>query len=259
VVSFAYLEGRPISPANVVLAGTFLNDYRILFHLPGSPTDYGVFLVHTWSLATEEQFYLLWPAALVLVGLQRAKRLAIVLILLMPFVRTASYFLFPSLRPSMVFEAHDNVDRIMCGCLLALLSGNVNFESAMARLRSVLWPMACFAYILLVEPVLEFRFGGLYTMPIGVSLESLMWAFVLAWLLRNPDSMAAGWFNLKPVVIVGTLSYSLYLWQQPFTQAANSSMTGRFPFNLICIAVAACFSYVVVERPFNELRDRFRR
>lgn len=159
----------------------------------------------------------------------------------------------------MVFEAHNNLDRLMFGCLLALLSGDQRFEAAMGKLRSGIWPSFCIAWIFLLQPILEVRFGGTYSLVFGIGIESFMWAFLIGWLIRNRDSLAAAFLNLSPVAFIGSLSYSLYLWQQPFTQEANSSVTGRFPTNLLCIIGAACFSYFVVERPFNALRSRFRR
>jgi len=259
VVTFATIVGRPIRPSNIALAGTFLNDYRIFFHVASSTSDLDGFLGHTWSLATEEQFYLVWPIVFVVWGLSRAKWVAGILILLMPLVRVLCYFLVPSGRAAMAFEAHDNLDRLMCGCLLALLSGDQRFEAVMRKFQSAIWPSICVAWIFLVQPVLEFRFGGTYSLVFGISIESLMWAFLIGWLIRNADSMAAAFLNLRPVAFIGSLSYSLYLWQQPFTQEANSTVTGRFPINLLCIIAAACFSYFVIERPFNVLRSRFRR
>ena len=64
--------------------------------------------------------------------------------------------------------------------------------------------------------------------------------------------------NLRPVVFVGALSYSLYLWQQPFLDRDSSSWHTAFPQNVVLVAFAALLSYLVLEQPLMALRHRLR-
>jgi peptidoglycan/LPS O-acetylase OafA/YrhL len=59
--------------------------------------------------------------------------------------------------------------------------------------------------------------------------------------------------NIKPVIYVGTLSYSIYLWQQPFVRYQGTGLT-TFPFNLGVIGILAAISYYCVEQPFLRVR-----
>jgi peptidoglycan/LPS O-acetylase OafA/YrhL len=61
--------------------------------------------------------------------------------------------------------------------------------------------------------------------------------------------------NGRMVVLIETLSYSLYLWQQLFIARNLPGGWHAFPWNLGCALVAAYLSYIVVEKPFLELRS----
>jgi peptidoglycan/LPS O-acetylase OafA/YrhL len=63
--------------------------------------------------------------------------------------------------------------------------------------------------------------------------------------------------NTAPFVVVGVLSYSLYLWQQLFLNRASSLMINSFPLNIILCAVVAVLSYSLIEQPFLKLKTRF--
>jgi peptidoglycan/LPS O-acetylase OafA/YrhL len=54
--------------------------------------------------------------------------------------------------------------------------------------------------------------------------------------------------------MVGVLSYSLYLWQQPFLNRESNSSLCAFPLNIVLVSVMAVLSYLLVERPFLRLR-----
>src|SRR5439155_8056704 len=76
-------------------------------------------LGHLWSLAVEEQFYLLWPTVLVF-GRHRARMVASVVVLLAPLFRIAMWYLLPE-HEALIGKAFPTIaDAIAVGCLLAL-------------------------------------------------------------------------------------------------------------------------------------------
>jgi peptidoglycan/LPS O-acetylase OafA/YrhL len=85
----------------------------------------------------------------------------------------------------------------------------------------------------------------------------------LIWLTIN--GAGGTWFRLlesRPLVVVGILSYSLYLWQQLFItppQKVSLGLAHRLPFNVVFAVAAAVASYLLVERPFLSLKERFAR
>ena len=63
--------------------------------------------------------------------------------------------------------------------------------------------------------------------------------------------------NAWPVMWLGAISYSLYLWQQIFLNRGSSSLWTAFPQNLVLSILLATASYHVVERPSLKLRERW--
>jgi peptidoglycan/LPS O-acetylase OafA/YrhL len=87
----------------------------------------------------------------------------------------------------------------------------------------------------------------------GISLINIAAAVWIDWCLRFPSSWVGRILSARPVVFVGVLSYSIYLWQQPFPREFR---TFRFPLSIMCIGAVAIASYYVIERPMLRLRAR---
>jgi peptidoglycan/LPS O-acetylase OafA/YrhL len=62
--------------------------------------------------------------------------------------------------------------------------------------------------------------------------------------------------NAAPIAFVGVLSYSLYLWQQPFINRTSDAATARFPLSLLLAAACALVAYYAIERPSFAFRTR---
>ena len=62
--------------------------------------------------------------------------------------------------------------------------------------------------------------------------------------------------NARPLVFIGVISYSLYLWQQPFLNRNVFAALNRFPQNAVLAFIVSLLSYYLVERPMLGLRYR---
>ncbi len=209
---------------------------------------------HTWSLAVEEQFYLLWPGLLALVGLRGGFATAIVMLALSPLLRSAAVLLgqWPG-NPRYGFEFV--ADALATGCLLARYRGELWSWAPYRRLLEsrgmALWPL-----VPLVIAVAGVRLPPLFDAMVGVTLRNVAIAIGIDWLVRAPTTYAGRFLNTGPMAFVGALSYSLYLWQTPMF---SPDVGLGFPVNLVCIAVAALASYYFVEQPFLRLRAKLER
>jgi peptidoglycan/LPS O-acetylase OafA/YrhL len=226
----------------------FAATYTWNYHPGGSEI-----LLHMWTLSLEEQFYLLWPAALLFLTPRKCVRLAIWVILLSPVSRIVTYFLMPNHRESLIAMLHSGLDTIMFGCLLALLWRNPSFNAMIGPFVRG-WVAALAALFALIgSPVLQFYFRGSYSLVFGLSLTALCLSLILVYVVRIPESAFGRLLNTRVLRHIGVISYSVYLWQQVFTRANSARI---FPWSIPAIFLCAELSYWVIERPSFRLRDR---
>ena len=85
---------------------------------------------------------------------------------------------------------------------------------------------------------------------IGESLMNVSIAIVVVWAVQNGESFVGRVLNSRPLVYVGGLSYSLYLWQQLFVNRTSSARVSSFPLNVVLAIVSH-------SRVTTESRDHF--
>ena len=217
------------------------------------------FIAHTWSLSIEEQFYLIWPLLLRRLRRAGAIRFAIAAILVMPLVRVAMYWITPRLRGMEGFMIQGWIDAMMIGYLLALLSRADAWKAWKSRYVSsgaaALVAVVAFALLPLADVNLPGRVSGAFGLLLYFTIQPLAIGFVLSYCVDRPLSVAGKFLNCAVMKHIGVVSYSIYLWQQLFTEP------GTFPIavGLIFTLAAAECSYWLVERPALKLRSRIDR
>ena len=222
-------------------------------------------LEHLWSISVEEQFYLWWPCVLVLclrrraaAGRKAAAVVAIVILAVSPPLRV----LFGLQKSHPVLHGIAlhviNLDFLMFGCIIALLQHTHRFEVIYRFATRIWWaaPVAMFGFDLIAA-----RYQNYFNLPIGFTLNGAAIAIFLLWCTRNPRSAVGRALNWAPIVQIGVLSYSIYLWQTLFLHVSNVSVfsaspIGKFPLNWLGFMVAATFSYYIIEQPSLRLRTR---
>jgi peptidoglycan/LPS O-acetylase OafA/YrhL len=208
---------------------------------------------HTWSLAVEEQFYLIWP--LMLTGMLFTGRRNLIyliggLVVVTAIWRTA--WILPDSKGWAFFGSDARASQLFVGCLLAALPMQV-VSSAAAKTWAI--PVAVLAVIVTVGPEGPrwFDFAG-----------SLIVAVSAAWLIaavQSADNTTLSRVLTASVLVgIGRLSYSLYLWHYPiFLALEGRGIVGQqaLPFVAVPLSFAAAiFSYYVVEKPFLRLKNR---
>jgi peptidoglycan/LPS O-acetylase OafA/YrhL len=208
----------------------------------------GGYLGHTWSLSIEEQFYLVWPIALIALLRFSDRRTALtacialavagqLLSLVLSMRGSASYFVY--------FGTPTHGSLLLIGCALALL--------AMERRLSISTRTVMYAGV--------FTALALAVAPPGPlpELGAALCACVL--ILRAIGDRPTAFLNNGVMRWIGRRSYGMYLWGLVIDAAVADLGIAPGPLRLLIdlaatIAVAE-LSLVVIERPFLSLKDRF--
>lgn len=216
-------------------------------------------LLHTWSLSVEEQFYIFYPVMMLLLAKYFRKRYvsAVFVVFTMSFLlclwgtvkySSASFFLLPT-----------RAWELMIGCLLALgffpKTGNVKLLNLLSASGIILIFYSVFSFDS------ETKFPGFMALIpcAGTALIIYSGCFVSA-SSDNAKPIINKILSFKPFVIVGLISYSLYLWhwvlfafRNYYKDVANSVLMSNWvliPLSFIFAAV----SYYIVEKPFRDIK-----
>jgi len=192
-------------------------------------------LTHSWSLAVEEHFYVVWP--LVIAGVPARHRLRVVgsLAVLAVVWRAIAIGV---MSPGWVYNATDtNAAALLAGCYLAV-----------ARPRTWRWAGWSIPALLVMVflPVFgeegpAFFWGGF--IAIALSMAAIQFA-----------ATRPAWLEGRILVWVGTISYGLYLWHYVFV---TSDIPTWVALGLTLVSAAA--SWYLVEAPIRRWRARFER
>ncbi len=231
-----------LSQADIVPALTYTSNYF---------TRASWYVGHTWSLAVEEQFYLLWPATLLWLGQRRAVVCAAALLVLCPVLRTLAIFHIWHSPESTAFEIV--ADSLACGCLLALLR---EWLHAQRWYMGLLKARGFFILPLLIVGMSALHRSTKIYHSMGLSFINIGTAVCVDWCITWPAGTVGRWLNARGLVFIGGLSYSLYLWQQVFLNRTATTMITAFPLNLLLTLAAALVSYYLIEMPALRWRQR---
>ena len=219
------------------------------FLLPISTNAAGPLAV-TWSLAIEEQFYLVWPLVVRVCSPKALRRVAIAEICISPALR----FYLALHHVNLYTNVFCRLDGLMAGALLALLIRSSDFEPS--KLLSRFW------VLLIVTAPLAFLAAWSHAQWIVFSFTALASAAFLYVSLFTRQKWLQEIMTNRFLMYSGLISYGLYLLHKipsGFVQTLHLDRYSLVPFPFIFVLsyVLAVLSWNLLEKPFLRLKRFF--
>jgi peptidoglycan/LPS O-acetylase OafA/YrhL len=230
VTLIAALGAIQLDSSQVMSCLLFYRNYLPL----GMDEASGYYTAHFWSLSVEVHFYLIWPLIVAFLA-KRAGKVA--------FALAIAVFIWRLFQPHVMGDTR--MDGLFWGCLVAIYLNPLRRWVADIRFNQLWLPIGAIVVVAMRLPV-----APVWT----VCLEAvLLPALVLSTVLQ-PESWLSRALEWQPLAWMGSISYSLYLWQQfflpPWIPARGPfHLLQREPWNVAAIFVMATLSFYLVERP----------
>ncbi|SEO48074.1 acyltransferase family protein [Paenibacillus sp. OV219] len=242
----------------------YMSNWRLIYHQVsyfesfGPPSPLG----HLWSLAVEEQFYLVWPMLLAILVKFVPRRGTLALVILAGAAVSAlamAYIYVPQLDPSRVYYGTDTRSfALLIGAALAVVWPSWKLADLIASKRAVkaLDTIGVIGFSVIVAMIAMVGEYDAFLYRGGMVVLSIATAAVVA-ALAHPDSWLARIIGCKPLQWFGARSYGIYLYHYPVialsTPAAELDIFNpvRALLQILASVALAELSWRFVEEPIR--------
>lgn len=219
-------------------------------------------LNHTWSLAIEEQFYIVWSLVLFLLFAAKRSRKQITAFTIASIVGLVLWRLFRSLNGEethvLYYSTETRIDALLIGCAAALVYGwkliPERFYNSSLFQKIAFWAFLT-GFLILFSVAHEdiFLFYGV------LSIFSMSVAIIIIWLITN-EGLLKKIVEFSILRWIGQISYGLYLWHYlcyGFAKKSFDNVPMQIMFGLSLAFVISVASYFLIEKPFLKLKVRY--
>lgn len=228
------------------------------FEAMGTPS----LLTHFWSLAIEEQFYIIWPIFIFVALLfkMKKKHIMITTIVIAVISALAMALLYdPNVDPSRVYYGTDTrVFSLLSGAALAFFWPSQKLAKQVpTQLRIVLDITGAAALVIIFVIIALTNQYGSFLYYGGMVLVSILSVILIATLV-HPASKLSKLMSFKPLCWIGARSYGIYLWHYPIILLTSPKVDigefsfTRFLFQIVLILVVSSLSYTYIENPIRK-------
>ncbi|MFO0323082.1 MAG: acyltransferase family protein, partial [Bacteroidota bacterium] len=250
VLFFAILHIIPVNKLHFLSSLCYVSNF-----LPTK--NISTILGHTWSLAVEEHFYLLWPCLV----LKLNKKTLLKIIVLGITICVISYFIIYNHSSSNSFQYYQftipAILPIFFGSLLAYIKNYYSpqvFKKIFFGLNFLI-PTFVF-FILIFIPQIDFIFYPFF--------NSIIYFFVIGYIISYQNSTFVNLIENPILSYIGKISYGLYIWQGLFIGSGSSLSIvifnyhiSKFPINIFFTLIFSVLSFHFFEKRFLLLKDKY--
>jgi peptidoglycan/LPS O-acetylase OafA/YrhL len=224
----------------------------------------------TWSLAVEEQFYLVWPLVLIVLLSLRPRRAWVVggLVVVGLGLMSAFWWSYADGGRRGVVLAYFRPDvrfgELLLGCALAFVLAGGGLRSRRADLALTIATPLAIAGIAVARVILWDNFEGTGNPYAAIPLVAVCATILVARLATSDTTWLSRALRWGPLPWIGAISYGIYLWHSPVMMVlvgepgGPPAPLGRAVLVIAVTILLAWLSHRLVERPFLRLKERLR-
>ncbi|MFN5854973.1 MAG: acyltransferase family protein [Pseudanabaenaceae cyanobacterium] len=261
ILAIIVILNVPSARETLFWTATYLSNFY--FYAQGA---FSPFVGHLWSLAVEEQFYLIWPWLMIFLPSRWLKPLLIGSIIIAPVVRCILSLATPdSLQKFIPTLPITCLDALGSGSLLAYLGINSNGGKKLQQIGLYIG-LSTWLFLMVLDIFIKH--------PIIKQIEILPMSLAFTWLIGGASQGFTGWVGKvlenQLIVYLGKISYGLYVIHNitPFfyngivkrlsiSHELAYNQTIRFIMLSIMTVIIASISWFIYEKPLNDLKKYF--
>lgn len=218
-------------------------------------------LKHLWSLAVEEQFYLLYPILLLFLVKFKNQNFTFLILFIISLISLEMMFFLSNSEGNnsrVYFGTDTRLQTLLLGALLAIIWPPFSLKKNISKIQKYIIDLfGIIGLVILIYFFVTISDKDIWIYKGGFYLISFITLFIIASVV-HPSGLFAKSLSNRLFVYIGKRSYSLYLWHFPIIEFVHSYfVAGQIPFyvyflDIILMVTIAEFSYKFIETPIRK-------